>query len=79
MGRSPVQYFQVPFASEANLTPRRHREYSGPVVSGRRMGTPGRRGEVSGAIGVKTPQGDERRNVLVAQNGSEGKRQIDEC
>jgi hypothetical protein len=46
----PSQYFQVSLVSRANLTLRRHREYSDPVALAFRTGTPGRRGEVCECI-----------------------------
>jgi hypothetical protein len=68
----PSQYFQVSLVSKANLTLRRHREYSGPVAFAFRSGTPGRRGEMCGCI---------RSRLLVVDscpkrihNGSAGKK-----
>jgi hypothetical protein len=43
----PSQRPHVPLVSQANLIPRRHLEYSAPVASRWRTGTPGRRGELS--------------------------------
>jgi hypothetical protein len=48
----PSQYFHMSLVSKANLTLRRHREYSGPVAFAFRIGTPGRRGEVCGCMRV---------------------------
>jgi hypothetical protein len=53
IGREPSQKPQVPLVSQANLIPRRHLEYSGPVAWACRIGTPGRRGEVSVDILLK--------------------------
>jgi hypothetical protein len=61
MGKVPLQYFQVSFVSSANLTLRRQREYSGPVESSFRMGTPGRRGEVCNCIGLRAPESTQAR------------------
>jgi hypothetical protein len=46
----PLQYFQLPLDSRANLRLRRHRAYSGPVYRTSSKGTPGRRDEVSWSI-----------------------------
>ena len=57
MGSEPLQYFQVSFASRANLTLRLQREYSGPEAFRSRIGTPGRCDEVDGCIveGILSP------------------------
>lgn len=46
MGCAPEQNPQVPLVSQANWMRRLQREYSGPVESIQRRGTPGRRGDV---------------------------------
>jgi hypothetical protein len=46
----PLQYFQLPLDSRANLRLRRHRAYSGPVYRNSSKGTPGRRDDVSWSI-----------------------------
>ena len=47
IGREPSQKPQEPLVSQANLSPLRHLEYSGPVAHACRIGRPGRRGELS--------------------------------
>lgn len=53
IGYVPSQKPHVPFVSQANLIPRRQREYSAPVTWGCRIGTPGRRGELTVDILLK--------------------------
>ena len=47
IGHAPSQYLHVPLVSSANLTLRRHLENSGPLTSSPKIGTPGRREEMS--------------------------------
>lgn len=53
IGREPSQKPQEPLVSQANLSPLRHLEYSGPVAHACKMGKPGRRGELSVDILLK--------------------------
>ena len=53
IGREPSQKPQEPLVSQANLSPLRHLEYSGPVAQACRIGRPGRRGELSVDILLK--------------------------
>lgn len=53
IGYVPSQKPQVPLVSQANFIPRRHREYSAPVTLACRIGTPGRRGELTVDILLK--------------------------
>ena len=53
IGREPSQKPQEPLVSQANLSPLRHLEYSGPVAHACRIGRPGRRGELSVDILLK--------------------------
>jgi hypothetical protein len=53
IGREPSQKPQEPLVSQANLSPLRHLEYSGPVAHACRIGRPGRREELSVDILLK--------------------------